>query len=68
MKVLATRKDESLFQGLSRTEEISPGNFGFYATWIALAVILSVFVISALYISHISMASREQKWITLRSS
>ena len=53
MKVLATRKDESLFQGLSRTEEISPGNFGFYATWIALAVILSVFVISALYISHI---------------
>ena len=53
MKVLATRKDESLFQGLSRTEEISPGNFGFYATWIALAVILSVFVISALYLAYL---------------
>ena len=53
MKVLAKRKDERVFQGLSRPEEIGPGNFRFYATWIALAVILSVFVISALYISHI---------------
>ena len=57
MKVLATRKDESLFQGLSRTEEISPGNFGFYATWIALAVILSVFVISAPSFSYFSILS-----------
>lgn len=40
------------YTGLSKPGEISTNNFSFYATWLALGIILAVFIVSAMYVSQ----------------
>ena len=46
--------------GLLKPGEISAGSFSLYATWIALAVILAVFVIAAVYVSQLQRTAERQ--------
>ena len=51
-KNTAADKKNSLFPELSKPGEIPAGTYSFYATWVALAVILAVFIVSAVYVSQ----------------
>ncbi|MDD7441510.1 MAG: ATP-binding protein [Sutterellaceae bacterium] len=53
MQVRSQKTEENLFEGFSHSGEASQKGFGAIAPWAALAVILAVFVIAALYISHL---------------